>query len=328
MELKITGFNQIFQHHTKCCTMLFLLFLASCDGLVEIVDKEKIPDIASKLVVESYISPQSPTIEVKVTESLPLYGEFKIDPVYIKNAVVILSGESGQQVTIPYDDSTSRYVIDSSAFRVESGKTYRLTVSDENRHVTAQTRVPDKVAILKSYRIDTVPGEFKPLQAARLRCSWDDIRGEDNFYSVRGYGITLETSVVTDPKTGVSNTYQQTSFHTLYDFLKDIIILSDKNQDGLTLTAPQSIIPLGMQYSGIGINENGDTTQFSTESKIQELHIEILNLNESYYRFYQTLRDSDDRGNPFAEPLLIYNNIEGGLGCFGAYTTGISKVTF
>lgn len=318
---------QAFFKPIKSCPLFLVLFLTSCDGLVKVVDPDKVPDIASKLVVESYISPQSPTIEVKVTESLPLYGDHKIDPIYIKNAVVILSGESGQ-VRIPYDDSTSRYVIDSSLFRIESGKIYKITVSDDKRSVKATTRVPDKVVLLKNYRIDTVPGEFEPLLAARLRCSWDDIKGEANYYSMRGYAITESTELNYDYQTKKWKAGPRTVFTLLYDFIKDIIILSDKNQDGLTLTAPQSIIPLPFDHSGKVTDSDGNEYIIDSDPRIKQIHVEILHLNESYYKFYQTLRDSDNRGNPFAEPLLIYNNIEGGLGCFGAYTAGITELTF
>jgi hypothetical protein len=29
-----------------------------------------------------------------------------------------------------------------------------------------------------------------------------------------------------------------------------------------------------------------------------------------------------DMDNPFSEPTVVYTNIEGGLGCFGAYNLG------
>ncbi|WAC12994.1 DUF4249 domain-containing protein [Dyadobacter pollutisoli] len=307
--------------------LMFVVLLTSCDSLVGIVDQDKLPEIQSKLVVESYISPQSPTIEVKVTESLPLYGEDKIDPVYIKNAVVTISGEAGR-LTIPYNDSTLSYLIDSSAFGIESGKTYELTVSDERRSVKARTRVPDKIVLLKSYRIDTVPGEFDPLLAARVRFSWDDIKGETNFYSMRGYATTEETTFIYDPVTLKSSLGRQQRQTPFYDYLKEIVIFSDINQDGITLTSPESTFSLPMDYKGTYIGSDGKEYPIDTDPKIAEIHVEILHLNESYYKFYQTLRDSDHKNNPFAEPLLIYNNIEGGLGCFGAYTVGINKITF
>jgi hypothetical protein len=50
--------------------------------------------------------------------------------------------------------------------------------------------------------------------------------------------------------------------------------------------------------------------------------MELYNADEHYYRYHRSLTERHDYTNPFTEPYLIYSNIEGGLGCFGAYNLG------
>jgi hypothetical protein len=46
----------------------------------------------------------------------------------------------------------------------------------------------------------------------------------------------------------------------------------------------------------------------------------LLNVDENYYRYHDGVARQDEvRDNPFAEPVPIPTNIQGGLGCFGAY---------
>jgi len=44
----------------------------------------------------------------------------------------------------------------------------------------------------------------------------------------------------------------------------------------------------------------------------------LLNVDVHYYKYHKSL-SSNNEDNPFAEPTLIYTNINGGLGVFAAY---------
>lgn len=58
----------------------------------------------------------------------------------------------------------------------------------------------------------------------------------------------------------------------------------------------------------------------------QEYKLYISSLSEAYYRYIHTNSiNSDSQGNPFAEPVIIYGNLDGGIGCFGLSTTKIYR---
>ena len=174
--------------HTIYTLMLFCcVLLCSCESMINDLDQDKLPKIESKLVVECYISPQSGEIKVIVTEPQALFGPAHYDPVYIKNATVILSSEAGQ-ITIPYKDSLSNYVINASQFKIEAGKKYSLVVSDGKRTVTASCIVPARAATVKNYAVLPVTGSRYPGDSTvTVKMSWEDIKGERNYYVLRGY---------------------------------------------------------------------------------------------------------------------------------------------
>lgn len=67
---------------------------------------------------------------------------------------------------------------------------------------------------------------------------------------------------------------------------------------------------------------SGCETMVTGKPKLVSITMELYNADEHYYRYHRSLTERHDYTNPFTEPYLIYSNIEGGLGCFGAYNLG------
>ena len=54
---------------------------------------------------------------------------------------------------------------------------------------------------------------------------------------------------------------------------------------------------------------------------VGQLNAYLLNVDQAYYQYQDAVeRQSQVLGNPFAEPVPVPSNIQGALGCFGAYT--------
>lgn len=59
------------------------------------------------------------------------------------------------------------------------------------------------------------------------------------------------------------------------------------------------------------------------------LHAYLLHTDEHYFLYHRSVRNASySQDNPFAEPVLVYTNVEGGLGVFAAYnrTTQVVKL--
>ena len=299
--------------------ILCLLMLTGCESLVNDLGPDDLPKIESRLAVECYISPQSARLEAVVTESQPLFGPATYNAVFVKNAEVILSGDA-QKVLLVYDDSTARYYADTSAFKVEAGKTYSLTVNDGKRSVKATTTVPANRPVIKTFTVNIVPANYSDDSLAQIRFSWEDIKGETNYYTVRSYVIAEETTPQYNDKTGDIVPFRNVNMWQSYR--RDWNTFSDTNLDGITYNAPEYNVITPRKRTITYVDKNGVARSFFNNALIREVRVEVLNIDINYFRFFDTLDNSGAGDNPFVEPALVYTNIQGGLGCFGSYIVG------
>ena len=288
--------------------------------MISDLDEDKLPKIDSKLVVECYISPQSDQIKVIVTEPQRLFGPANFEPIYIKDASVIISGDAGQ-ITIPYKDSLNNYVVKASQFKIEAGKKYSLVVSDGKRTVRASCMVPESAPAVKNCTIQplTEP-RYVGDSSINVKMSWDDIKGEPNYYAVRGYAEIEQKDRTYNPNGGEIKITNQRTKRVFNSYYEDFLY-TDTNIDGVTFNSPVynvSLYKANISY----IDNDGKKQTFSTDPILKEVYFEILNMDQNYYKFCKTIKDNGNSDNPFVEPALIYTNIIGGLGCFGAYNAG------
>jgi len=52
----------------------------------------------------------------------------------------------------------------------------------------------------------------------------------------------------------------------------------------------------------------------------------LQSISKSYYLYLQT-RASIKSNTFFAEPVQVYNNVDGGIGILGSYTSNVRKLT-
>lgn len=62
------------------------------------------------------------------------------------------------------------------------------------------------------------------------------------------------------------------------------------------------------------------------EHDLKKVYVELRSITQEYYKYHSTLaRQLIIRQDPFAEPVSIYNNIEGGYGNFSGFSPDISS---
>jgi len=305
------------------CTILFFAFtLSACESLVTTLPEGKLPKTESRLVVQSFISPQATAITVVVTESAPLFAETNGRQNVVKNALVKLSDGSGQ-ITIPFDSLSNLYTIAKERFPIVAGKTYSLTVSDGKRNVNASCKVPVGLAPVKSYVLDTTlqSNGFSTDTILTLRVKWQDIASEVNYYRVRA-SLNVEYSIQ-ELKSG---TLTERRVRNRVNFRWDDTIgrndfQSDLNLDGTIFTSPLGKVTL-QSVSQYFDPKTNNTRTFYPRNKIINITMEVSNSDENYYKYHRSLETSGN-DNPFTEPSLVYTNINNGLGCFAAYNTAV-----
>jgi len=300
--------------------LIFIAGLCACDTLVTEIPQKDLPGTTSKLVVQSFISPQAATVYVVVTESIPLFGESNSSNCVIKNAVVKISG-GGREMTLPYDSASQLYSIEKVRFPIVASETYKLSVSDGERSVEATCTVPANQVTIKSYRIDTAfitRRSGRPDTAITVNAMWQDIPGEKNFYRVRA-SMDVEYSILEGKS---PENFQEKRVRSRLSFNWDddsgrSEFQNDANIDGTLFTSPlgRSFLPPTLLYTSV----DGSRYYAKQKPKLIAVVIEVNNANESYYEYHKSLNLNDQSDNPFSEPALVFNNIKGGLGCFAAY---------
>lgn len=294
--------------------------LGGCDTLVTEIAPKDLPNTSSKLVVQSFISPQAATIYAVVTESVPLFGESGSANGVIKDAVVIISG-GGREAVLPYDTASQLYSIERAKFPINPSQTYKLSVSDGKRSVFATCTVPAGQVTIRSYRIDTAyitRRSGRPDTALTISAVWQDIPGEKNFYRVRA-SMDIEYSILegTGPEDFQEKRVRVRSSFNWDDDSGRSEFQNDVNLDGTLFTSPtgRSFLPPTLLYT----SADGVRYYARQKPRLLAVVIEVNNAEESYYTYHKSLDLNDQSDNPFSEPALVYNNINGGLGCFAAY---------
>lgn len=305
----------------KRIVMLLILIavLTSCETLVSDIPEARLPKASSKLVVHSFISPQSPTINVVVSESVPIFSESGAKQDVIKDAVVKLS-DGTAEVVMPFDPDNDMYRIAQSAFKITPSKTYTLTVSHDGRQVTAHCTVPENTPVIKSYEVDIPPMDNYVLgqaPAITLKMHWQDIPNESNYYRVMA-AADVEYSV---PDTKTKGKRQQSEFNFIWNMMSaQGEWQTDKDRDGGLFYSPVGRVSMPSFHTSNPTD--GSAAPFNPDSKLISITMLLYNADENYYKYHRSLQQRLDTENPFTEPSQIYSNIEGGLGCFGAYNTG------
>jgi hypothetical protein len=283
-------------------SQLFFLIIPLLYGCIREVKNIDLPAPKdSKLVVGCFISPEDSIIKATVTKSHSPYGFIDTGyPVVADAEVMISDGMISKQLIYSVDDSL--YMLNSNLFPILSGKTYYLTVSAPgHQSVKASCSVPSEINTSLQLDIDSTVKSVSPIREVkyRLDINWQDLPGRSHYYRAFAEGsIIIHTE--TPPKT--DTTYYSTSYP----------VTSDRDEDGGRFSFKNQT--LDTYSSDLGY------------LKINELVVSLLTIDVNYFEYYQWMRNPG--GGPFAEPKIVYSNIEGGHGVFGAYQKYTITVKF
>jgi hypothetical protein len=293
-------------------TALCLFFsLVSCDSLRQEVNPDRLNREAAKLVVTCFLSPQDTVLAAKVARSETVLGEstgYFNAGVNVSDAIVTLS-EGGRSVALRYDAKLGYYRATISQLPIVAGQTYSLVVqTPAGERAEASCTVPESVALNEIVIDSAVTNDFglsTKRYYARLR--WRDPVGRPNFYQLAGDNAyrTYYQPIPNAPSRDTLLTTRQSWNFTNGSTSTDV------GRDGQDLLSVRG--QLAMQLSWV----NG----IQLPSKpVGQINAYLLNVDQAYYQYQDAVeRQSQVLGNPFAEPVPIPTNIQGALGCFGAY---------
>ena len=258
-------------------------------------------NVESKLVVHAFISPQDTVIKVHLQKSQPAIGrKLSDEQLQVKNANVRIT-DGSSTVTLTYDPAHNAYFTKPDEWPIVAGKTYKLNVTAPGGFsATGSCTVPlaSGVAITDVSSSSTKEPDYYGYETYqyKVRYKWTDAPGVDNYYRTLATRIYWYKDYNGNRQEGVNPLYMDHGKPGLY---KD-----DKAQGGVLVSDDFYF------YEG---------TQAEVE-KPYRLHLLLVVADKHYYMHQDAQhKQSQSNGNPFAEPVVMYSNIEGGLGVFAGY---------
>ncbi|HCS21663.1 MAG TPA: hypothetical protein DIW47_14080 [Bacteroidetes bacterium] len=261
---------------------LFLLFLVFFFAACEKTSDIDVPPNPPMMAVFGFIE-EGISVVIRLEEVVPVFGKTKKDPVPVSGALVIVKEGTNTYVLPEWPGLDGTYLL--QGFIGEAGKTYHLEVKrDGFPDLKANCRVPDFVPLSVSHNYAAVPDpqEFSD-SIRRIGFTWADRPGSRDFYRFTSQAIY--------------NGFSQANV----EFVDQN--LSDESKDGKDI------------YTGLGTFWMENMGNPPTDLKIL---FELMVLDEHAYKYMRTFDAAyytDD--NPFAEPVIMYTNVQGGIGIFG-----------
>jgi hypothetical protein len=239
------------------------------------------PQVDPELVVFSFISPEDDSILVEVRMTTPIFSGGDLSKDRVTDAQVRLRAVGGAEIVIPHQGN-GRYTIAGSTFQIQAGQQYQLLVNTPNGYqASAFTTVPFENPAITAIDTFNVPAGFG-FNIYLARASWQDLPGK-HYYRLSSRQL-----------------YTTPNGDTLYSIL-DNSLLSDSQKENQLLQATVEYYP-----------QESDSLQTANYELL------LLTTDENYYKYHQR-RFQYTGDNPFEEPLPMFDNIDGGTGCFGSY---------
>lgn len=283
---------------------LSLLFFTSCDeDFFEATVTIDVPEHTPSLAITSEMFAGDTVVGVYVSQSVGILEDIPNEP--IRDATVELLRNGAPYLTIPYFDEFGggfKFYIDKldEPFSFDNVE-YELRVSVPNfEPVSSKQVMPNAVEIIN---VEYDPEGAINSEGDRIdefSIEFQDPPGEENFYRL------------------------------------DIFREGENYTDRIYL---DNLEPLGEEYNGsLYLKDSsidgkkykwrvGGYTFFGGPSNDFDIRIELYSISRDQYLFTRSAflsEENDD--NPFAEPVIVHGNIEGGNGIFSLGTKDVEIV--
>lgn len=286
-------------------TMMASLFTA-CEQDAKDVN---LPYVEPKIVVQSFISPISAEIAIYVSKSSPIFGAVNSPDPTLTDATVVMS-DGTTTATAIFNSLKGYYIIDTAILKIVTGKTYNLKVTAaDGRKVTSVCTVPfapDTSGLEFTYDTLYTKTGNESRYDAEATLSWNDPVGQNNYYHSE---VELGLEYTFSPGTIKWEKMYGSSYLDYF---------ADKGKDGKKIVNGILVYSLSESNSG-GV---GSTKNY----EFGGIRYFLYSTDINYHKYHETVSRSTN--DPFSEPVIIYTNIEGGLGCFGAFNGFNKQIDF
>lgn len=281
----------------KLSHLLILLLLISCELMVDV----DVPFKAKQVTVNSFFNPDSVwSAQVNLNRNILDEDGFQ----EINDAQMVVY-DAGSAIDTLVNTGLGHFRSDNE--RPEPGKTYSLSVKVpgyDDLNSTSSVPFPSPITGVDVY-------ESTANNSTMLKVKLRDNGTETNYYELF---MDLENEYYNYDKKQVEYIRHRIQLISKdpaipddNDRFSNSVIFSDARFDG-------SEPDLTFQTSGSGLSRNGVIT------------VTLKTLSEDGYNYLRTAGlQSSTSGDPFAQPVNVYNNIQNGFGIFAGYSASEYK---
>ena len=288
---------------------LFLLLItaSSCgEGFFNQIVEIDIPEHEPVLAVSAHFQTQDTTLTVFVSRSAGILDPVLLDTVSIEGASVVVLRDGAAWQTLPD--------VGQGFFRTNLGNqlgtdiyTYSLRVTAPGYEpVEAHQTMPKQVKIIEAdYKAEggVSPGGDK---VNTLSVAFQDPAGEGNYYLVEAFVVVSDTLLG-----DYTYSLYLESEDVLVEYHNGGLIFQDGPIDGKKYTLKAYFSDNVHEFSG------------------SALTVRLRSVSRDRYLFLRTLDlYGNAQGNPFAEPVVVHDNIENGVGIFSVEAVAERVIEF
>lgn len=266
-----------------------ILFFSSCEEDITI----SLPPSEVQIVVEGYIETGQPPY-LLLSKTSDYYSTFYLDSLgtlFVHDAVVTVSDGDHTVTMNEFTFDTAGTVISAYVglgMVGEVGKTYTLTIEAEGKTLSSVTSIPEALP-LDSIWYETGADESNDT-LVKLICRYTD---PPNL----GQYIRYFTSV------------NNGSFLPGYNS-----VFEDAFINGTTFDFPLD--------RGVNRNDTSSYTNYGLFKKGDTITVKWSAIDVAHFDFWRTVEfELGGQGSPFASPVIIQSNINGGQGIWGGYSS-------
>jgi hypothetical protein len=283
----------------KYIAILFLVVLCACELIVDI----DVPFEHAQLTVNSFFNPDSVW---KATVSINRHILDDSPLIKIGNAVLVVYADD-----LPIDTLIHQY---EGNYRSDEkpliGKSYEIRVSaPDYEPVSARSETPLPAGIT-SFTLNSVIVDNR--NDVTIRIKFNDDGAHKNYYQI---SLDAESEHI-DPNTGET------------DYSRYPVFLETDDPENTPynqyLLIDNSILVKDILFSGKEADISIKSQDFSAVYADRVI-VTLRTLTEEYYNYVTTSELQEvTSGDPFAQPVNVYNNIEHGFGIFAGYSQSTS----
>lgn len=287
----------------------FIFLFSSCETVVELDLPEKQPG----LVTNCFFNPDS-IFSVNMSKSQYVLDNASVRK--INNAVISLYRESVWIEDLGFISDGNYTSLKGN--KPQAGINYKISVSaDGFSSVEANDKIPAPTQITA---VDTGTIFMENQKYFELKIKFKDNPSEKNYYQLQLFTKNYFQSYdsIGNPIMDTTSYFQPMGFES-----KDLIFDHEKNFGNSGAMFSDELFGAKGEYQ-LSIYTYTYSNEYDTMGNaygFNELKILLKSVSENYYKYvvsYQLYQQSN--GNPFSEPVQIYNNIKNGYGIFAGYS--------